>query len=269
MQNLCRGLQAIGTNPNAAFSVKEGCQTLYDGIANYIGAANIMMKATVQKVKRHDYGGVTIQLSVGNETKEIECDKLIIAFPQVVQNLAFLDLTNEEKSLFQNVETRDYFSYRIDVTGGSLQNLGPWNIFNINPTNPYQLPTFPCAIFISRMLAYGPYQGWATSLSPISDSDMQNIIVQQLAKLPSDLVIATLATDTPNYHHQFQPHFNLKGLSGHSPYTTLDHLQGKKSTFWTGALASFGSSSQIWQRTYTLIEKHFPKKVYNNNKNEL
>jgi hypothetical protein len=266
LQNLRRGIIALTTDPASGFSVKNGCDTLYAGIAQYLnggGARNVVVNATVISVDRPvGRSNRPIRLLVRfNNTRYalIKTRNLIVAFPQLLQNLQFIDLTPVERDLFAQVRVRDYYQVEVNIGGTSTQQPDAhpaWTLANINALAPGSLPTFPSMVGALRAFNYGPAAAYAFDDSGLTTAQMTTLIqqtAQRLTVLPN-LTMSVVEVEV----HQFQPHFTVESLAqSPTPYTRFDALQGQRHTYYTGALRSFAESTNIWEKTYRLIQEHF------------
>lgn len=259
LQNVNRPILSLATNTGTGFVVNEGCASIYAGIRNYLGIENVIVNATTVTAIRFDNRlNLPILLFMkinASELKIYQCKNLFVSFPQQTKDLTFLDLTDAESAVFNNVVTREYYDFRVNLTGSVTTNPA-FSIVNIDVTNPPTLfPFYPCVLAIQRNLPYGTSNGYSFSDYPVTDTQMVNIINTQLQGLNPLLGTATLLHYN---HHVFQAHFNASFLSqSPSPYTKLDHLQGSLNTYYTGALFGFADSVLCWEKSKVLIDKYF------------
>jgi len=259
LQNLRRGILDMYSAPGVAgFYIKEGCAAIYKGISNYIGAENILLSTNVLNVKRAGNGIVFVTYSKNEDITTVQCKNLVVAFPQLLNNLNFMDLNAEEKDIFKDVEVNFYYKMKFEVEGPIADN-ATFNIESIDIVNPSGIPPFPNMLVVRREISYGPASGYAYATTDMTESDMLNLVTEYTSRIPASY-LTKISVD--NFHrHSYQPHFNANALSQNpSPYKRLERLQGKRSTYWTGALLSFSESATIWQKTYDLINANFKKK---------
>lgn len=264
LQNMRRGVLMLLTDPNAAFRFDGGCRTLYNSITNYLGAANVITNANVVAVNRpRGESNRPVRLLVRfNNTASyrlIKCRNLIVSFPQLLSNLGFMDLTEEERALFAEVRTRNYYDIRVNISGPITQQTDAapwWTLGNIDVTRADTLSPFPTVMALKRDLNYGPGAGYALDDGNLTEHAMGTVIQQLINNInfPGILNVSLVSID----RHQFQAHFTATSLAqSPTPYTRFDALQGKKHTYWTGALRSYAESANIWHKTYNLINQYF------------
>ena len=265
LQNMRRGVLMLRTDPNAAFRFDGGCLSLYRSITNYLGAENVLTNANVVSVDRPSGNSnrptrLLVRFNNSASYRLIKCRNLIVSFPQVLSNLGFMDLTAEERALFGEVRVRNYYDIRVNISGPITEQTDakPWwtlGNFDISPTSGGLAP-YPTLMALKRDLNYGPGAGYAFDDGNLTEQQMETVIRQLIANInfPGVLNISLVSSD----RHQFQAHFTAASLAqSPTPYTRFDALQGKKHTYWTGALRSYAESANIWHKTYNLINQYF------------
>ena len=98
--NIAASTMVFNPSFGNGFMINGGCHNLYAGIVNYIGKKNLYLNAKTRKASRNS-DRVKLQVWI-NKKKEVtfECKNLMIAFPETLEELQFLDLTSYEKDLF-------------------------------------------------------------------------------------------------------------------------------------------------------------------------
>eukprot|EP01091_Cochliopodium_minus_P007053 TRINITY_DN16992_c1_g1_i1.p1 TRINITY_DN16992_c1_g1~~TRINITY_DN16992_c1_g1_i1.p1 ORF type:complete len:488 (-),score=107.92 TRINITY_DN16992_c1_g1_i1:27-1490(-) len=259
LQNLRRGVTAMFSTPAAGFYVKNGCHSIYEGMARYLGKKNIILETEILGIRRRN-SEVRINYREGgskNKINQVTCGKLIVSFPQLLDKMDFLDLDEEETSIFSKVEANHYYTMLIDVQGPMADS--SFNLANVNALAADKIPPFPSILVLKRPMTYGPAAVYSYSLNDDSEAHMYNVVDSQLKLIPS--AILTRASIVKTSKHYYQAHFNSTTLaSSPTPYTLLNNLQGNKNTYWTGALFSFAETVSVWEKTFDLINTHFPFK---------
>ena len=165
-----------------------------------------------------------------------------------------MDLDDAERDVFQHVRTRNYFDFAADVTG-PLEN-AQFAFDNVNTKSNDSLPNFPSVIYAYRAVPYGPLTGLAFSEYEMSRSEMESLIKAQMAEVSPLLFTADVIEVNK---HVFQPHFDPHAIKK-GVYNALAALQGHRGTYWLSALNGYAGSTVLWQKAYTLVQNHFPKK---------
>lgn len=237
------------------FYVKNGCASVYHGIASYIGNENIIYNAEVTKVKRRNN---KIKIQVKNSEKStinLKCGKLVMAFPQVVDKMSFMDLDDEEKDVFSTVKTRNYMTGLVDLVGPISTN-SSYTLRHINSSNLYNQTSYPSWVGITKSYTYGPAALYSLSEDHVSADQMKSILDQQLSNLPDS--IATGHNITLISPHAYYPYPSNDVLSVNDHFfKRADRLQGHRNTFWVGALFSMNAHHAIVSHSYDITKAHF------------
>lgn len=208
-------------------------------------SGQVLYNSTPKSIHRpkNNKDRVRISVSTPNGDKTILAKKLIVAIPPVPENLASLDLTRTETSLFAKWRSLGYFSGVIDHPGVNT------TITNFDPKNPYGLAHLPGVYMLSPNFA-GKTTFYGGSLFPISTPDARQLLTKQVKTLESTGVIP-LAELEISFITNHSP-FRLRADGGDIRkgfYKDLYGLQGEKGMFWTGAAWAAQDSSLIWKYT--------------------
>ena len=239
LANMAPSVISFLTTNNTVFTIYNGCYQLYDGIRNYIGTENVLVNANIVASNRPQFGHITLTVEVDSSIKEISCRKLVVSHPQVLSDLEYLHLDEAEINVFKHASVAYYYVAAFNFESNILGVNAPVAIDNFNPGNPYYYPNWPAITNVMRGLPYGPGAISACSNVSIAESDMLEIIKEQMNKaVPVLFESYDIFVYKP--HDRFGPHFDLPSLSA-SPnvYTQLSDLQGHLNTFWIGALPNF------------------------------
>jgi hypothetical protein len=230
----------------------------------------VVLNSVVSNAKRRYFGGdllgrKPITLDVTNTVSSAEsrftCNKLIIAHPQTVPNLAYAELDFLEELVFSQVKTRYYFNGVASVTGGAWAGPipgglgGGFTIRNFNPANAFGQPSFPGLITLARQLPAGPATILGASDTPLTNAAFNALAVTQIARLhPANLTVNVEFTT----YHEYQP-YAVNSAIDHpfGFYTQLRALQGHRNTFYIGTLASYAGSYLVWEQAFDLIKREF------------
>ncbi|BCS83488.1 putative amine oxidase [Cotonvirus japonicus] len=260
-------LQLLSGSPTSSYKVKGGCSAVYNGIREYIGEENVVTNAKVTNVKRTTYiPGKNVKIrgftTNDQQTENFEyfCDKLVVAFPPVLEKLDFLDTDTVEQDLFSNVDNYYYYAGIADVNGPFVDGKS-YQISNSDLTSNFNVPNAPTAISLGRYIRYGPSQVQAISDVQRSVSEMHDIIQCEFENIPVYVASHTNVTKLVQ-HDSYWPYFNSQSLTQTvSPYATLSEIQGRHNTFWVSALNRYAANSvNIWELTHDVVNEFFPEK---------
>ena len=247
------------TTPNVTFSIIGGNILIYEGIVNYLGAENVLLNTETTLALRPPTGSdlpIVLFLKQGYNYQIQQCQKLIVAFPPILEDIDFLVPTFEEFELFRYAVPRYYFTAEVSVEGGIL-NAGAYSLINVDLTQPFNNTILPSLLGIQRGLPYGPAASGISSDYPISDTEAQALLTAQLQLVPNSLA-TTKALLNFKSHSRFQPHFTNEALlQSPTPYTRLDALQGQRNTYYLSVLRRFAVSTQMWEQSYNLVQIYF------------
>lgn len=235
---------------------------LYRNAEAFLGP-NVYLGTTISAVDRTSLeSSIRLTLSTPSGSRTLTAKKLLIAIPPTVTNLASLDLTDTECSLFSQFQSRTYET-------GVIRNSGiPANVTlgNVDPSaNPYGVPPLPATYAFSATglpnLISVKYGADSASSSNTS-ADARAAILTALDKIRN-------AGQIPGFDADASPEFAT--YSSHSPfeltvstdairdgfYDRLNALQGQKNTWYTGAAWQAHDSSAIWRFTEGLLPRIF------------
>lgn len=243
----------IGSGSNFVTSARRDNQELYDKALLKLGSA-VLLNSNVTQIHRHEEG-VETSVCTPSGSQTIRSSKLLMAIPPQPSNLAFLDLTTEEESLFRQFNASYYWDAVIRNSGIS----DFVSLTNIDLANPYALPSFPGIYTISYTGLPKLQTIYYTSAHFLLDEEVKADILATVARL-----VSSLGYENGNGTTAME----LVGFNNHSPYLmTVDvdaiaggfyeranRLQGTRRTYWTGAAWQTEDSSQIWNWTeYVLL----------------
>ncbi|KAF8847003.1 FAD/NAD(P)-binding domain-containing protein [Acephala macrosclerotiorum] len=226
-------------------------QELYDKAVAKLGA-NALISSNVTSVSRSE-SRVDVLVSSPFGQKLVKCSKLLIAIPPTPANLGFLDLHPEEEGLFSNFNHSYYWD-------GVIRNSGipdSVSLQNVDLAAPYAIPPMPGIYAISYAGLPNLQTVYYTSPYALSDEEVKSEILDTTARLVKSMgyppANGTIELVGFNNHAPFELTVSTN-LVRSGFYESMNDLQGKRSTFWTGAAWQAQDSSQIWNWTeYALL----------------
>jgi len=248
--------------PGSWFGINNGCQSLYDGIVNYMGSQSIMLKAhvthTIRPPSNLHLPIIVSGFQEGHGHFVKSCDKLIVAYQQTPDNLAPLNLDEAELAVFGSVTVRDYTTSQVTLEGPITAN-APYEFANVRRDRFLSTPPLPNLYNFFNSHPFGPGFAIGFSETLLPEAVLPAIMIAAAEGAPTEAV--TKVTWEKFWRHEYNPHFSRTVLGGAvNPYTRLDQLQGHRNTFYCGALASTETSAYIWNKNKVKIMPFFPPK---------
>jgi hypothetical protein len=223
---------------------------LYERATAALGA-DVLLRSQVLLVNR-SAAGVTVVVATPSGPKVIIAKKLLVTIPPLLSNFAGYNLDLTEVSVFAQYISGAYYT-GVARLSGLPDGVG---LENVAATTPYNLPPLPGLYGVSPTGLPGLYNVKYGSPSPLPEEQVRRDIRTQIER------VATAGT----YPVVFQ---NLDVFSSHTPfelhvtpqaiqagfYAKLNALQGRNSTYYSGAAWHSHNSTRIWAGLETLLPK--------------
>lgn len=236
-----------------SFTTIPDFNDLYRNASALLGD-RVLYSSSIQSLQR-TADGVTAQVRTKcGSVKTVRARKLLMTGPPVLDNLAGWDVTPEETDLFRRFHTYGYYA-------GAVSNADfPVNTSFTNVAESeadFHIPQLPTIFSIgntampnkTRLVYYATQPDEeAGKAAEMCLRDIDNLVVQQGFGQAKTKLLA------------WYPHgpFNL-GVSSEEVrdgfYERLYGLQGKTSTWWSGATFSAHDSTQVWYHTRSLLDQ--------------
>jgi len=223
-----------------------GNSTLYENATAFLGD-DVVFGADVLHVER-DKHGVTVNVDTPQGRYIVKAKKLVVTAPPTLDNLCSFDLDRNEESIFRRFDSNFYYTGLLKLQGVPAG----LSITNSNAHTAYNLPQLPGFYGINPTLVPGIWNVKFGSTVPLSDFDVKATIVNQIRRLhdpvyfptaPRVLDIVTFSAHTP-----FE--LNVRGDEiAQGFYGSLNNLQGRNRTYYSGAAFQSHDSSLIWRYT--------------------
>jgi hypothetical protein len=243
-------LSVAGSLATTGFlTAPTGSGSLYDAIAQSL-IGDVLFDADVVRVDRRGHSGIEVDVVTPYGLQRIQCEKLVFATPPTADNLRPFDLDRLEARTLTHFRTNYYATALVRLTGlppsESVQNTGA--------DTQYNLPVLPGIYGINPTAAPDLY-----NVKFGSPFWLPNLVVQ--AKIVKDITKLRLVGTFPVSFKEFI------AFSSHAPfemmvpseeiaagfYATLNALQGRNNTFYTGAAFQTNDSFLIWEYTEGLL----------------
>ncbi|KAH8700753.1 amine oxidase, flavin-containing superfamily [Talaromyces proteolyticus] len=210
---------------------------------------NALLNTSIVATKRSITGYSSITVTTPCGRREIRAKKILLAIPPKLDNLDGFDLDATEKSLFQQFGNSAYYTGVLRYTGindnTTVQNIG------INTT--YHLPVLPGIYSISPSVIPGLLNVKYGSPTALADVQVQSDIIASVQRLPN----RTISVESPEFaifasHTPFELTVSSSAIES-GFYKRLYAMQGKRSTYYTGAAFHTQDSSLLWRFTEQLL----------------
>jgi hypothetical protein len=232
------------------FLTTRDINDLYRSAATILGN-RVLFNSNIQSLSRKK-GGVTVRTRHNGTTTTIRARKLLMTGAPLLNNLRGWDLTAEEAILFSKFDTFGY--YAGVVSNPSFPDATSFT--NIDANSTFRTPQLPALYNIGDT----PLANKTRTAYYATHPDMNADKAARRALADIDGLVQKLGYGTTKTKLlAWYPHgpFNLEVSADEIKrgfYKRLYGLQGKTSTWWSGATWQAQDSSQIWYYTATLID---------------
>ena len=183
--------------------------------------------------------------------KIIKARKLVVAFPQTINNFRGFDLDGREKKLFSKFKNSAYYTALLENTnlpeGTAIIAVGADEQFNV--------PGIPGPNSLTATGIPGLFNLFYTSEESLSNDVVKRAMSEGVLRLQN----SGFDTTSPDFvafeaHNPFQLVVSAKEISK-GFYSDLNALQGYRGTFYTGAALSAYNSAVVWEFTEGLLSE--------------
>ena len=252
---MARGLLGLG---RAIVPPSGNLHELYDRIADFLGG-DVLYEGTVSSSVRSDSGVLVTVRSTNGSVTEIAAKRLLIAIEPTAKNMEPFSLDEDEKEVFSKLGYTTVYAGL--VKHPSLQVNTTY--FNTIPgAAPRNYSTYPLPSQVGKIKPQVGSEDLFAFTAVGTDKDTAESI-QGLIKKSIDNLIAAGTVPETNSTVTF-PAFGDHGLM-HSRVSADElrtgfiqrqlALQGRKSTWYTGAAFSTGYSTVLWAYNEVLLPK--------------
>ncbi|KAL2197506.1 hypothetical protein P885DRAFT_35714 [Corynascus similis CBS 632.67] len=228
---------------------------LYDKALDILGS-DVLLSTTVVDTKR-SYNNSDIRLVVqsGSKRKLIKASKLLITIPPLLSNLAPFDLDANERNLFSQWNYTNYYIMLVNNTGlpDGIQfaNAVP------SSADSFNIPNFPGPYQITSTRVPGLFYVWYASPYDATEAEVKTDVVAIINRLRPPTFCNSTTAGAPNFV-EFHDRIPFKLVVSAEAiasgfYDKLGALQGRRSTWYTGAAFISQDSSIIWHYTHSLL----------------
>lgn len=222
--------------------------------------ADALVNSTVSAAQRSDHGVTVTVAGPTGKRQTISASKLLICIPPTPANMAPFNPDSTESGLFGKWAYSGWWVALVNATGFPADLPG---IQNAGSDTKYNFPVLPAVYQISPTSVSGIYLvRYGADSTDISESEVQSAMLSSVSKIRAAIVGDGSSS---------LPAPSIVAFANHSPYdlhvsaqdlqagfgNQLGQLQGRHSTWYSGA-AWFGSSSpDIWNGTHGVVMSMF------------
>jgi hypothetical protein len=240
-------VNAIATSSFVA--VPTGTASLYDAAAAKLGADAVVNAQIVVAVRNAQ--GVEVLAETPHGPVLVQAEKLVVAFPPTLENLAVLIPDFREVSLFDRLRANYYATSLVQVSG-IPEGVG---VNNAAADTRDNLPRLPGLYGLQPTLVPGYFVALYGNTSWLPDDVVKADIVAGIQRLAASGTFPGMTFggfQAFSSHAPFEMMVSSRDISA-GFYTQLNALQGHNRTFYTGAAMQTNDSSLIWRFTEELL----------------
>lgn len=253
--------------PNVLFSINGGCIKMYDGMVSYLGAKNVILNAEVVEAERptrynngrRSYARLSYSVNQGSRCRyqEVRCKHVVVAFPQTLQSIAFLQPDWKEQAAFRDFFYRQIYTMELNVTGPVANAPSGFTILNFDLNTFGNVAVAPSFAYIQRGLPYGPAQAPLISDTKLSPSQVMATFRAQARSFPAELLAINnvLASDS---HDQYFPSLPAASLTQTvNPFKRIMDLNNEsyRGTSWVSTNLCTPDTVGCWELSYNTVQK--------------
>ncbi|KAL4985084.1 hypothetical protein BDW68DRAFT_5368 [Aspergillus falconensis] len=217
---------------------------------------DLLLSSTVAHMQRsaEDSGPQHIVVHSPSGHQRIQADKIIVAIPPLLEQLANFDLDERESDVFGRFENNSFYPAILHISG--LLGNGT-QYLNKAPETPYNIAPVPSTYVFTPTANPDLWTGFfGGGPVPMSTEQVRRAILDNALSLRA----AGYPISDPEIV-AFRPHvpFGLYVSSGAIAdgfYRDLYGLQGYRNTFYTGAAFHTPDSAELWRFTENLLNEN-------------
>lgn len=224
---------------------------LYEKATQYFGN-NVLLNADILQVDRCSNGPIEILVDTPDGRVLVCCEKLVVTFPPLLDNLCPFDLDRKEERLFSRFQFKHYSTGIVQLTGVPLEQIA-----NSGSDTPFGLGALP-----------GPYSVYPTTTTntelrnvkygsdtPLSRSQAKHNITRDIQRLKTAGTYPDLELQGFKIfktHQPFELNVSAEEIAA-GFYRKLYALQGRNNTYYNGAAFHTHDSTALWQFTENTV----------------
>ncbi|KAJ5800819.1 uncharacterized protein N7518_002887 [Penicillium psychrosexuale] len=214
--------------------------------------SDALVSSTVTAAARQQTGrGVSLVVKTPTGFKLVQASKLLITIPPTLENMRPFNLNLEELQMFSQWTYMGYYTLLLNNTG--LPEGYQWINAN-NSSATYHIPQQPGASQIMSTRIPGVFYVWYRSPSHMTRLAVEQATIRAIQNLQKaqNFTITTPQIIKFNSHTPFKLSVSAQAIRD-GFYSDLYALQGKRSTWYTGAALISHNGGVIWKFTQALL----------------
>ncbi|KAF7552289.1 hypothetical protein G7Z17_g4420 [Cylindrodendrum hubeiense] len=231
-------------------------QELYERAQELLGDDALVSSRVVSATRSNS--GVRVVVRTPNGSRTIVAEKLLIAMPPLASNMDPFGLNSAERSLFTKFKASGWYVGLVRADG--LPESFAYQ--NTRPDTRHNLPQLPALYQMSPTVVPGIYLVRYGSLGQTPDATVKRDMLRTFNRVRTSVL--------GQQSNQFRP-AELLAFSSHYPfnlhvatneiargfYNKLDDLQGRRSTWYTGAAIISHGTGALWNFTDNLVDRMY------------
>jgi len=239
----------LGYKPKWTKRLTNSFQNLLKELAKEVPA--LKLNVDILKINRQKNEGGKVEIAYLEKTSGQEnvetYDYLIVSIPQETKELHFMDLTNDEKELFDKVIHFDYYTIACEVKDFSC------NFFlQLVNDRKFEIPEKGYPLMVSKVWDESDISVfYSYSNNSIGEDEVVQKMKENVAKI-NRKIVGISEVKKWNYF----PHVNQEDLES-GFYEKIEKLQGENNTFYAGSLLNFELVENVISYSRYLSKKFF------------
>lgn len=218
-------------------------QELFVAAAAKLGTSSVLTSSTVKHIHRSKIG-VRMVVDTPAGVRQIQAKKLLITAPPLLSNLEpIMRLSNDEVQIFKQFSCGYYWNAIVAETG--LPD--DLSLYGVGTGNQYYIADQPGMLTVIPSDLPGYHRVYFGSPSAKSDGQVSKDLLAALRRASTSLGYNSSRASVPYIRSHAPYHCTVSAdqIKG-GFYDRLQALQGRSSTFYTGATFQAHDSGSIW-----------------------
>ncbi|KAJ5910077.1 hypothetical protein N7504_004720 [Penicillium tannophilum] len=216
-----------------------------------LGSSALLSSTVTAASRPTTNSGVSLVVKTPSGSKLIKVKKLLITIPLTLDNMKPFALNTQETNLFSQFTYMGYYTILLNNTG--LPSGYEWINAN-DSSSTYNIPELPGACQVVATRISGLFYAWYRSPVAVTQREVEASTIAAIRKLQK--AGNYTATNPTVVEYRSHTPFKLKVTAEairNGFYEELYGLQGKRSTWYTGAAMVSHNTGVIWNFTNALL----------------
>ncbi|KAG0160797.1 hypothetical protein PDIDSM_8327 [Penicillium digitatum] len=216
-----------------------------------LGSSALLSSTVIATSRLVNNSGVRLVVKTPSGCKLIEAKKLLITIPPTLGNMKPFALNVQETNIFSQFTYMGYYTILLNNTG--LPSGYEWINAN-DSSSTYNIPDLPGACQIIETRISGMFYAWYRSPLNMTQQEVEASTIAAIQNLQKAGNYTATTPTVVEYrsHTPFKLRVSAEAISN-GFYEELYALQGKRSTWYTGAAMVSHNAGVIWNFTHALL----------------